>query len=251
MPSSTFRTTVVLSQPNVNNNTETSHIQVSKRSWQWIYHFSFPSRSSVIVLQLYDWRTSTLVQNTYTPCEHIHIHNARSYMQSTPTVLPAHKAVCTNIIFCTICEGWKDHSFWHSFWNKIKFSTEGLLNLTGRLQLNKLETKEVYILASYHLIDLQHCIAVLPDSGCDHVVFWLQPFINIALFSPTVSTFHDQFRWTKDEITQLAGHYCAAPALRKADCHYAAQHQTLLQTLTVFQAANTVHILLQIKFHAF
>jgi hypothetical protein len=32
MPSSTFRTTVVLSQPNVNNNTETSHIQVSKRS---------------------------------------------------------------------------------------------------------------------------------------------------------------------------------------------------------------------------
>jgi ABC-type molybdate transport system substrate-binding protein len=63
--------------------------------------------------------------------------------------------------------------------------------------------------------------------------------------------------------------YCAALALSKADCHYAAQHQALTvfhaaqhqaltvfhaaqhQALTVFHAANTVHVLLQIKFHAF
>jgi len=65
----------------------------------------------------------------------------------------------------------------------------------------------------------------------------------------------------KDETTWLAGQLPTAMLLCssmklclasiEADCPCALQNQTNLQALNVFHAAKSVHILLQIKFHAF
>ena len=106
-------------------------------------------------------------------------------MLSTLMVLPGHKAVCTIIFFCTISEGWKDHASFGTH-SEIELTTVHFLNLTvwkpDRLQLNKLETKEIYLLAQYHLIDfpaLHYCSAVvtcfLDRSVCESWCSGLQP----------------------------------------------------------------------------